>query len=60
MNKIEFVGASGTIYVAWESLGSYYIMEKSEYEKPVWNERKKKRIADAKSLKDCENCARWL
>lgn len=59
-NKIEFQGVSGDTYVAWESLGSFYVMEKSEYEKPVWNDRKKKRISDAKSLQDCVNCAKWL
>lgn len=60
MKKLEFLGTSGTVYVAFESFGSYYVMEKSEYEKPIWNERKKMRIADAKSLQDCENCAKWL
>ena len=59
-NKCEFTGDSGVVYVAWESLGSFYIMEKSEYEKPVWNDRKRKRIDAAQSLQDCVNCAKWL
>lgn len=60
MKNLEITGKSGDKYIAFEQFGAYYVMPKAEYNRPIWNEREKRRIDGAQSLKDCENVAKWL
>lgn len=60
MKTLDFIGASGAQYVAYESLGSYYVTTKENYDAYIRNERIVHRISDAACLEDCLECAKWL